>query len=350
MAFHRVPALAAAFLLACAPTGVLANPPSAVAVQQDPAELMADWLSRMAAWGQGYERVLLSRSDTLVWLVDLSAELSARIERGETRDLDRFTAGRAAEARARLQADVSAYEALSTTQPPLDPSFPVSPTLREQIRRTALMPDLVGSMLISTGQSSESYLTLYEAAGSGEPEDLIRLAAGLLNMNSAQLEAENTMLAGNLGNPESPSHHLTRASIETNKAMILWLEHRRAIVFEEPADRTGKAAGVRRHAAMVRDAATQADLMTERLARIVRSDPQVSATGLGEMVAGVAASFHEAAGIERGIAVELEAIAIGLEKGDMDAEDEAADRLSTLVVQRLESDSARRQLMAQMGA
>lgn len=350
MTFHRGCAFASAIFLACAPTVVLAEPAPVAAVRQDPAAQMADWLSRMATWGQGYERILASRSDNLIWLVDLTEELSGKIERGEKRDLRGFTAGRAAEARARLQADVSAYEALSTSQPPLDPSFPVSPALREQIRRTALMPDLIGTMLISTGQSSESYLALYEAAGSGKSEDLYRLAAGLLDMNSAQLEAENTMLAGNLGNPESPSHHLARASIETNKAMMIWLGHRRTTLFGDPGDRAQSASGIRRHAALVRDSADQTDQVSERLAQIVQSDPEVAATGLGDMVAGLAASFREAAGIERNIAIALEAIALGVDKGDMEAEDGASERLSALVTQRLESDSARRQLMAQMGA
>ncbi|MCS6624741.1 hypothetical protein N0B44_17635 [Roseibacterium beibuensis] len=311
---------------------------------------MADWLSRLVAWGQGYERVLSSRGENLIWLITLAEELSAKVERGEKRDLRSLTASRAAEARARLQADITAYQALSTTMPEVDPSLPMTAAHREQIRKMALTPDLIGTMLISTGQSSDSYLALYEAAGSGRPEDMARLGAGLLDMNAAQLEAEITMLSGALGNPEAPNHYFTLASIETNKAIIVWLKHRRALLFGEPVDGSRGAAGIRRHAGLVTDAAGRMDAATERLAQLLRSDPEVAASGFGEMMGRLFVGFHEAAEIERDIAVELEAIAAGVEKGDLDAEDAASLRLDALVVRRIEADSAQREMMAQMGA
>lgn len=350
MTFHRGRAFAAAIFLACAPTVVRAEPPPVAAVRQDPTALMSDWLSRVATWGQGYERVLNSRAENLIWLVTLAEDLAAKIDRGETRDLRSWTASRAAEARTRLKADITAYEALPTTMPQIDPSLPLTAAHREQFRQMSLTPDRIGAMLISTGQSSQTYLALYEAAGSGEPEDMARLGAGLLDMNAAQLEAEITMLAGNLGNTDTPNHYFSLASIECNKALIVWLKHRRSVLFGEPFDSTASAAGIRAHAGRVVEAANRMDATTDKLAQRLNGAPEVADTPFGENMIRLFAGFHAAAATEREIAAALDAIAAGVEAGDLDAEDAASSRLDSLVTRRIETDSAQREIMAQMGA
>jgi hypothetical protein len=346
--------LAAWLLLAAGPaaagTGAAPTPASAPASaygQQSEAAAIQDWLSRVAVWGQGYDAVTTSRSDTLLWMLDAPNALIDKLDSGSKAGAQAWVDTWAQQARQRLGADIEAYQRLSTAVPEFPRSIPMSAEHAERMETMAQAPDRTGALLISSGQASEVYIQLVERAASGRPEDMNRLASGIYVLMIATTEAENVMMEGLRGDRSEPNYHWRTAMIETNKALVAWMHHSSALLFEEPTDAAAVSAAIREHAANARSAARQMELMTDRVSSDMEANPALRGTELAAVLRRIFASIRQSAEVERRMAAELDALAGATLREDQPGVDASLARIETLTNDRIARDAERRQIMAQ---
>lgn len=340
----------AAAALALAGTAALARPAPAfppAPFQQSQTAAAQDWLSRVAVWGQGYDAVTTSRSNTLLWMLDAPTILVDKLDGGNKAGARTWATTWAAEARQRLAADIEAYQRLSTTIPPFPSDLPMTDENAERLETMSTIPDRTGSLLISSGQSGETYIQLVEQAASGRPEDMDRLAAGIYVMMISTTEAENVMMEGLRGRRSEPNYHWRTAMIEVNKALVAWMHHNKAVLFGEPSDPAATARAIRGHAANTRTAADQIDATTDRVSATMEADPVLQGSELAVVMRRVFASIRQSADVERRMAAELDTLAAATLGGDEEGSDASLARIETLTEERIAIDATRRQMMAQ---
>jgi hypothetical protein len=339
--------LAAWFLLAAGPAAAAAPPAAPAYAQQSEAAAVQDWLSRVALWGQGYDAVTTSRSDTLLWMLDAPNGLIDKLESGSKSGAKAWVDAWAQQARQRLAADIEAYQRLSPTVPEFPRSVPMSAEHAERLETMAQASDRTGAMLISSGQAGEVYIQLMERAASDQPEDMDRLASGIYVLMIATTEAENVMMAGLRGDRAEPNYHWRTAMIETNKALIAWMRHSSASLFGEPTDAAAVSSAIRGHAANARSAARQMELVTDRIDAEMEANEALRDTGLATVLRRVFASIRQSAEVERRMAAELDTLATSTVREDQAGTDASLARIETLTNERIALDVERRQMMAQ---
>lgn len=340
--------VAAWFLLAAGPAAAGWAPAATPAYgQQSEAAAVQDWLSRVALWGQGYDAVTTSRSDTLLWMLDAPNVLIDKLDSGSKAGAEAWVDAWGQQARQRLAADIEAYQRLSTIVPEFPRSIPMSAEHAERLETMAQAPDRTGAMLISSGQAGEVYIQLVERAASGQPEDMERLASGIYVLMIATTEAENAMMAGLRGDRAEPNYHWRTAMIETNKALIAWMRHSSASLFGEPTDAAAVSSVIRGHAANARSAARQMELVTDRIGAEMEANDALRDTGLATVLRRVFVSIRQSAEVERRMAAELDTLAAATVREDQAGIDASLARIETLTNERIALDVERHQMMAQ---
>lgn len=340
----------AAASVALAGTAALAAPAPALSpaqVQQSQTASAQDWLSQVALWGQGYDAVTTSRSNTLLWMLDAPNVLVDKLDAGNKAGARTWATTWAAEARRRLAADIAAYQGLSTVLPAFPSDLPMTPEHAERLETMSTIPDRTGSLLISSGQSGETYIQLVEQAASGRPEDMDRLAAGIYVLMISTTEAENVMMESLRGRRSEPNYHWRTAMIEVNKALVAWMRHNRAVLFGEPADAAAASRAIRTHAANTRAAADQMDATTDQASANMEADAVLQRSDLAVILRRVFASIRQSAEVERRMAAELDTLAAATLGNDEAGSDASLARIETLTDERIAIDAARRQMMAQ---
>ena len=341
--------LAAAWLfLAATPAAAGAAPAATPAYdQQSEAAAIQDWLSRVALWGQGYDAVTTSRSDTLLWMLDAPNVLIDKLDSGSKAGAEAWVDTWAQQARQRLGADIAAYQRLPTTVPEFPQSVPMPAEHAERLDMMAQAPDRTGTMLISSGRAGEVYIQLVERAASGRPEDMDRLASGIYVLMIATAEAENVMMAALRGSRSEPNYHWRTAMIETNKALIAWMHHSSASLFGEPTDAADVSSVIRGHAENARSAARQMELVTDRVSSEMEANEALRETELASVLRRIFASIRQSAEVERQMAGELDALAAATVREDQPGIDTSLARIEAFTNDRIALDVERRQIMAQ---
>lgn len=290
--------LAAAVLALAAGAPAHAAPaprPAAVAAQDEAlAGALQGWLAEVAAWGQKYDAVTSSRAESLGRMMTDPVELIEKVEAGDLAGAQAWVAVWAPEMRRRLAADIKAYSQLPTEMPAAPKGLPLTPEHLARIQMMGQVPDRIGALLISTGQSAETYIQLVEAAAGGDAGDIERLGLGSYTLIAAHLEAENVMLEALRGEP-GPVHDFRTAMIEANKAMIVWMLHEQAIGFGREVDPAAAAAVIRSHAAEVRAAAIRMKQGVDDLERGTRADSALQATDLERLFGTLFDSMRDSA-------------------------------------------------------
>ena len=340
----------AAASLALAGTAAVAGPapaPPPVRVQQSLPAAAHDWLSQVALWGQGYDAVTTSRSNTLLWMLDAPNILVDKLDTGNKASARLWATTWAAEARQRLDADIAAYERLPTALPAFPADLPMTAEHAERLETMSTIPDRTGSLLISSGQSGQTYIQLVEQAASGRPEDMDRLAAGIYVMMISTTEAENVMMESLRGRRSEPNYHWRTAMIEVNKALVAWMHHNKAVLFGEPSDAAAASRAIREHASNTRAAADEMDATTDQASANMEADAALQRSELAVMLRRVFASIRQSAEVERRMAAELDTLATATLGDDEAGSDASLARIETLTNERIAIDAARRQMMAQ---
>lgn len=340
--------IAAGTVLCAAPlTAGTARAASAwVAAPQDRGmAAMQDWVARTAAWGDGYSALVSRRADTIMWLTDGPTALVAKLQAPEKNRAREWVASWAAEARARLAADMDVYRSLPVELPRPSVDMPLEPDFRRRLEGLGRLAERTGALMISTGQAAEEYIQLMEAAASGREEDLIRLDAGFYKLTIAHIQAEITMIQSFEENASSPAREFAQVQIEVNRAIIVWSQYQHDLYLGS-ADGMATAGVLRDHArqmqTLVANLRSQVSLTEGRL----RREPEMAATPFGQTMTRVVSSMYDSAGIEERIGIALGDLANAAEKNDQTAGQAAADRISALVEERLRQDAARRQMLA----
>ncbi len=333
----------------------LVSPPSprqiapSQAMVDDQAQDISVWLAEVAAWGQKFNIVLERRVDTLIWLMESPSALLQLIEAGDKLGARAWATRWTAEARGRLTSETAAFDALPSQAPVFPSSVQLTAEQSARVRNLTDSPVLIGALLSTTAASAESYIQLVAAAGSGEPNDLLRMGKGIMTLMAAQLEAENVMLAGARINPDSPNHHFATAQIETNSALVIYLRHKQAIMLDQASDRARAAAGIHRHAAATRVAVTEMRRTIDAYEDLLATDPAFSATALAGVFETVFISLRESAAVEARMANELDALANAVSQDNDVAMDASTARIEGLANERIALDAARRRLLAENG-
>lgn len=333
---------------AVAPIPITPAAPRAALLSDSAGEDLVIWLRDIALLGQQYNAVMTRRVDTLMWMIEEPTRLVTFIEAGDKPGARAWAARWAVQARARLAAEVEAFRRLPAEVPAFPASIPLDAEQEARFRSIRGLPGRLETLLTTTGQSSEAYIQLVEAAGSGRPDDLILLSKGMLSLIAAQLEAENALLEGTRINPETPAHHLATAQIETNKALIVLLRHQQASMLEQTSDPEQAAARIRGHAAATRAAAGEMrrtiDLFETRLAYMGTPDEPIP-----EVFTAIIASLRDSAAVEVRVANELEVLAGAVARIDDIAVEASTLRIEGLANELIALDAARRSLLAGMG-
>lgn len=339
---------AALIVLAAVPAA-----PTPASAQQSTINAQADsaqaWLADVADWGKGYEALLDSRVETLVWLMEQSEGLLNYVDKNDKTGARAWATTFASQARARLAAEMSAYQALPTEVPPFPSSVPLTSQHRARLQVLEQTPDRIGGLLLSTGESSETYIGLVEAAASGEPDDLMRLSKGIMTLVSAQLEAENVMIAALQGDPSSPNYHFAGAQIASNNALIVLMRHQQAVILSQASDAARASTQIRGHAAEARASARQMRVSVDNVERLATSDPSFASTELAGIFATIFDSMRESAAVELRMADELDALAIAVGRGDDAGVEASTLRIEGLANERIALDAARRRFLAENG-
>lgn len=324
--------------------------PAAVKVQDTDALAAAvqAWLAEVAAWGETYDAVTSSRADTLGRMMTEPVELIEMVESGDLAGARSWVAAWAPKTRRRLAADVETYRSLPTEMPAFPASVPMTPDHRARIEMMGQAPDRIGALLISTGQSAETYIQLVEAAASGDVDDIERLGIGSYTLVAAHLEAEIVMMEA-LRGEEGPVYEFRTAMIESNRAMIAWMLHEQAIGFGHDADPAAAAVAIRSHAAAARAAAIRMEQGIDVFERQTEADSAFQDTALAGLFDALFESMRESAEVEKRIAGQLDQLAAAVKADDVTAIDEAGLQIETLAVKRIELDAARRRMMAENG-
>ena len=344
-----VAAVAAVGLLTSATDG-RAQSSAKIDEQQAQMASMQAWLGDLAAWGQQYTDVISSRTETFGWMLESTEPLIDTLVEGNQKAVDEWAATWVKTARGRLDADLARYQALSTDMPTFPTDIPTTPEMRNRVAIMALMPDRTGALMIRTHQAGEEYIALVENTPADDVKALHRLGAGIYILMSANLEAENAMIDSLRGSPGQANYHFRGAIIETNKAVGEWLQHQKAVAFEEPADPAAVAARLSGHAQRVREEVTTAQRLTTVQIRSTANDPDLAGTPLQSMLLRILESLTQSLEVERLIAVEIDALASAVSGDDSDAGDAAITRIEGLSTRRAELDQARRADMARSGA
>lgn len=328
------------------PARAPAPAPSMVEAQ---AQDVATWLAQIAAWGGTYNAILNRRNETLLWMLDQPDHLLDLLEAGDKPAARAWASTWAVQARRRLEAEATALDGL----PVQAPALPVSITLTaEQAGRVRVLtgaPLRIATLLTSTGEASEDYIRLVEAAASGDEDDLFRLDKGATTLITAQIEAENVMLAGAYSDPTSMNYHFAAAMIATNNGLIVLMRHEQATALGQASDPARAASRLRIHAAEARAAVERMRMSIDDYERLISSDAAFTATDLGGVFGEVFVSLRASAAVEDRFANELEALAAAIASGDADGLEASAVRIDGLANERIALDAARRRLLAGAG-
>lgn len=325
------------------------SPPSPRPAPSDTAgQDLVTWLTEIAALGQQYSAIMDRRVETLLWMMEEPAQLLDLLDAGDKPAARAWATRWAAQARARLASEAEAFARLPARIPAFPASIPLDAQQEARFRSMRQQPALIEALLTTTGESSEAYVRLVEAAASGQPEDLIRLSKGIMTLIAAQLEAENTMLEGLRIDPSAPSHHFATAQIESNKALIVMLRHQQATILEQVSDPAQAAGRIRGHADATRQAAAAmrrtTDAFEGRLAAMgTPTDPVPEVFNL------IVASLRDSAAVEVRMGNELDVLAGAIERDDQTAIDASTQRIEGIANERIALDSSRRALLAGLG-
>lgn len=342
-------AIAATMALCAGPAAaapVMVSPPPVRMSQASAEAAVADWMARVARWGQGYADLTASRVETLGWMIEAPGTLAAKLTGPEKSRTREWAATWATQARARLAAEMATYQGLSTDFPDFPRSIPTTPDHQARLRSMEQTADRTGRLMIVTGQACEEYIQLIEAGASGEQSDLERLDLGFFKLMIAYLQAEIVLAEGTQDLSRGPNRSFATSQIETNRAMIAWLSYSHDAYLGQ-GDGAEAAARIRTHAANVKAAAQEMFDGVGQYEREMNADPQFRGTALAATFTQVFESLRESAQVENQLGHALEALATGAAAGDEAATTRATTRIEQLTIRRGELDQSRRAMLAQ---
>lgn len=343
--------LAAAVFLSCGGAAGAAPSPVPPAAQSEEAQYqrLQNWLAETAAWTQGYDALTTRQADTLAWLLDGSEILVGKLESGGSAAARAWATTWAVEARARLEADMTAYTLLSPHAPTYPRDLPTTPVLRGRIEVINRMSDQVGSMMLTARQASEDYIQVMEAAASGRDEDLARVDPARLGLLAAQLQAEITMMQSSSAGLNGPGQHLAGIAIEGNRALIVWLNHNSRVFGGQTSDAAAAAGAMREHSAAMRQELGSMRRSVDDTRRQLAAETGPDAAALIDVLQQLLTSYATSAEVEARMADALDQLAVAVSSADEAAAAVAAGKIEALAGQRLALDGARRELVARSG-
>lgn len=346
--------LAAAVLL-CANTTQAAAPPSVPEVasgQDQPAEVTAiqEWAASVNEWTLGYDALTTQSIETLAWFLDGAVTLAAKLQSGGPAVATPWAQTWAAEARARLAADMAAYTQLSPHAPPLPAGLPIPPPLQAQAEALGQMSDQIGTMMLSLNHSADRFIVIMEEAAAGKDRDLTSLEDGRMGLMIAQMDAEIVMLRSSSAGLTGPSLHFARAQIATNRALKVWLERNRLKFTGRPTDDAAAASAARVHVAEIRSEVAAMHTTIADARRQIRNAPGLADAPFGILLARVLVTMEASAEVEAKLADALDDLSAALVSGDDEADNRAGVAIERLTNERIAIDTARRQLIAESGS
>ncbi len=337
--------------LAFAADPVRAAEPPRAPTAQTPAQaaLLQTWLADVATWTQGYDALTTSRVETLGWLLDSAELLIERLDAGGTATATPWARTWAAEARARLAAEMDAYRRLAPAAPAFPVSVPTNAALDARIAVIGQTSDQVGSLMISTTRACEDYVQVIEAAASGKPDDFARIDGARLGLLMAQMEAEITMMQAGSAGMAGPNLHFARSQITSNRAMLAWLGHNKRLFSGQPVDGAATARLIRGHLTSMRAEIVSMQRALDAFESQMAAEPGFTESDLGRLYLRIAGSMRESAAVEERMADALDGLAEAVQSDDETADDVAAGRIEAVANERVALDGARRQMIARAG-
>lgn len=346
--------LIAAALAFGAPAAEAATPPQTAAEQR----ATQQWLADLARWSEGYNTVMTRRAETLEWLSTSAQQLVVKIDAGQKEAARAYAARVAEEGRARLAAEMQAYQGLSTEAPVFPLAHQLQPSERRQMNTFALMPDRFGTMMIRTDQAGQTFIDHLVPATSGRPEDMKAMIDAYYGLSIARSEAaiamtESARSNGTAGPIGEALDRLRDIVIANERATILWTRFNRSVELGEPFNAAQIAADLRVQADLVRDASLAMARESNSELVTLRSTTSFVSTPMGQMMVQIHESFVRAAGVEYRAVRILEDAASAMEAFEADPGVAAArlenltNEYDTIITQRLEEEAARRRLIAQ---
>lgn len=348
---HQLAAVVSAVFLGALPATASAGPvapPQAQSAQSQSDQVMAatiqEWLAEATQWSSAYTALMDARVNRLTGLMDGGNRLMDLLNARKEREARTWVQSWAVEQKAAFAADYEAYGAL----PPHPPAAP--PMLGSEAEKLRLdyvvLRDRVGSLLIQTQTSGETYIDLVVAAASGRPNDLRALGSGTFTVMAAHLQAENVMMENVRGQAGEPNYYFTNCMLESNLAMIAWARASEQRILGKPVDLAEVADTMRVHTATARQAADDLVTSVEQTGQLLASEPGLQGTPLFANLTGALETLRRNAGIEHQIADEMDRLARAMQTSDQAGQEASTLALNRLVDQRLALYQQRQALIA----
>lgn len=348
---HQLAAVLSAVFLGALPATASAGPVAPPQTQSGQAQAdramaasIQDWLAEATQWSSAYTALMDARVDRLTGLMDGGNRLMDLLNARKEREARTWVQSWAVEQKAAFAADYDAYGSL----PPHPPAAPPSlGSEAEELRQDYIvLRDRVGSLLIQTQTSGETYIDLVVAAASGRPNDLRALGSGTFTVMTAHLQAENVMMENVRGQAGEPNYYFTNCMLESNLAMIAWARASEQRILGKPVDLAAVANDMRAHTATARQAADDLVTSVDQTGQMLASEPGLQGTPLFANLTGALATLRRNAEVEHLIADEMDRLARAMQAGDQAGQEASTVALNRLVDQRLALYQQRQALIA----
>lgn len=343
--------LAAAFATALvlgAGTPALARaqaPAAATSVNTDTAAEVQAYIGRLATWAQPFHQSVAEQTDALVEIIG-ALETATSHYQGDHKAGQAWARQWAKAQKQRWDDIQKRFDAVSGVPLPAAP-FPEVAALTEKM---GALPSIMGVHLAQNRVLADRMAVQISAMAGGDQKAAEALPAEVMDISVALLEGENQMLAA--GMPMVPQGHpqreLMAAGRHANLAVIALLQAQKANLLGAPLDEADLAARLRQHADALELSADSVEKSAQRTLANTRGAPGMAGTPLLAAIERAFATYPQSAAIERSFTTALRELATRIDapgEVDFDTLADTADKLGTLVEERVAVDTQRRQLL-----
>lgn len=342
--------LCAALSLSMAPQAWAADPgarPTPAAVQDQDA--FSVWLGEATAWSNEYQLLMGAATQVFVSVIDQADRAEAQLNSGNGRTYSAW----ARDVRTRHLTAMDGIDRQYAALPPNLPAPPAAlatdPEVARLVRYYDNTRDRIGTLLRQMRGSMVTYFDLMAAASSKRDSDMVALRAGVLDLVSAQLSAENLMLEQIGMAPGEPGYYFHAAQMANNDGLKIWLGFLRDYILGHPPDGKATAAAMLQAASAQRAAAEDMRTAMTRTVATLLNDPASRSTPLADIAPRVRDIFHRSADVELQLAQVTEDMANLVREGDIEGAVARSQATESLVATRVQLGLERNQMLASMG-